>query len=142
LPTRNNTTISPASQKVPFLSKLAFGSGDLGTAITAGVLGFFRLIFMTDVAGLNPALAGAVLLIGRVWDAVNDPIIGTISDRLKTRWGRRRPMFLFGALPFALTFILVFYAPPLDQAGKFIYYIVAGLLFDTFYTIVNVPYTA
>ena len=64
---------APASQKVPFLSKLAFGSGDLGTAITAGVLGFFRLIFMTDVAGLNPALAGAVLLIGRVWDAVNGP---------------------------------------------------------------------
>ena len=51
-------------------------------------------------------------------------------------------MFLFGALPFALTFILVFYAPPFDQTGKFIYYIVAGLLFDTFYTIVNVPYTA
>ena len=130
------------TQKVPFLSKLAFGSGDLGTAITAGVLGFFRLIFMTDVAGLNPALAGAVLLIGRVWDAVNDPIIGTISDRLKTRWGRRRPMFLLGALPFALTFILVFYAPPFDQTGKFIYYVIAGLLFDTFYTVVNVPYTA
>lgn len=130
------------TDKVPLITKLAFGSGDLGTAITAGVLGFFRLIFMTDVAGLNPALAGVVLLIGRAWDAVNDPIIGTLSDRLNTRWGRRRPMFLFGALPFAVAFALVFFAPPFDDAGKFAYFVVVGLLFDTFYTVVNVPYTA
>jgi len=130
------------SEKVPFITKIAFGSGDLGTAITAGILGFFRLIFMTDVAGLNPATAGTILLIGRVWDAINDPIIGTISDRLNTRWGRRRPMFLFGALPLALTFVLLFIVPPFDASGKFWYYVVASFFFDTFYTIVNTPYTA
>jgi len=97
---------------------------------------------MTDVAGLNPATAGTILLIGRVWDAINDPIIGTISDRLNTRWGRRRPMFLFGALPLALTFVLLFIVPPFDASGKFWYYVVASFFFDTFYTIVNTPYTA
>lgn len=97
---------------------------------------------MTDVAGLNPATAGTILLIGRVWDAVNDPIIGTISDRLNTRWGRRRPMFLFGALPLALSFVLLFIVPPFDASGKFWYYVVVSFFFDTFYTIVNTPYTA
>ena len=130
------------SEKVPLITKIAFGSGDLGTAITAGILGFFRLIFMTDVAGLNPATAGTILMIGRVWDAVNDPIIGTISDRLNTRWGRRRPMFLFGALPLALSFVLLFIVPPFDASGKFWYYVVVSFFFDTFYTIVNTPYTA
>ena len=130
------------SEKVPLITKIAFGSGDLGTAITAGILGFFRLIFMTDVAGLNPATAGTILLIGRVWDAINDPIIGTISDRLNTRWGRRRPMFLFGALPLALTFVLLFIVPPFDASGKFWYYVAVSFFFDTFYTIVNTPYTA
>lgn len=130
------------SEKVPLITKIAFGSGDLGTAITAGILGFFRLIFMTDVAGLNPATAGTILLIGRVWDAINDPIIGTISDRLNTRWGRRRPMFLLGALPLALSFVLLFIVPPFDANGKFWYYVVVSFFFDTFYTIVNTPYTA
>jgi GPH family glycoside/pentoside/hexuronide:cation symporter len=128
--------------KVSLRTKLAFGVGDVGTAIIAGVLGFFRLIFMTDVAGLDPALAGLILLIGRFWDAINDPIIGTISDRLRTPWGRRRPMFLFGALPLSITFILMFVVPPFDANGKFWYYVIVSFFFDTFYTVVNTPYAA
>lgn len=137
-----NKPASLLSQKVPFISKLAFGAGDLGTAMTAGILGFFRLFFLTDVAGLPPISAGLVELIIQLWNAINDPIVGALSDRVNTRWGRRRPLMLAGALPMAAFYVLMFVVPPFDITGKVVYYIIIGLLFDTAYTIVNVPYGA
>lgn len=130
------------SEKLSFITKLAYGSGDLGTAITAALRGFFLLFFFTDVARLSPASAALILLIGRVWDAVNDPIVGWLSDRTVTRWGRRRPWLLFGAVPFGLFFFLLWYVPPISDTGKFVYYVVISILLDTVYTIINVPYTA
>lgn len=134
--------VSPAPAKVRLINKLAFGAGDFGPAIAASVIGYFLLIFFTDVAGLRPGLAGLVLLITKAWDAINDPIIGYLSDRVRTRWGRRRPWFLFGAIPFGLAFFLHWLVPPFSEAGKFWYYLGVSLLFDTMFTIVNTPYTA
>ena len=103
----------------------------------------FWLFYLVSVVGLGAEIAGVVILIGRVWDSVNDPLVGMISDRLNTRWGRRRPFLLFGAIPFGLTFFLLFYVPPIQSAtGLGIYYGLAFLLFDTMYTIISVPYTA
>lgn len=65
--------------------KLAYGAGDLGPAITANILVFFLLYFLVNVAGLNPALAGSILLLGNIWDAVNDPMVGVVSDRTQHR---------------------------------------------------------
>lgn len=93
--------------------------------------------------GLNAAVAGTVILVGKLWDGVNDPLVGMISDRLHTRWGRRRPFLLFGALPFGFTFFLIFYSPPIKSTlGLALYYGSTYLLFDTLYTIINVPYAA
>lgn len=130
------------SERVPVITKLAFGMGDVGPAIVSIISSFFLLIFLTDVAGLSPGVAGTILLLTKIWDAVNDPVIGTLSDRIQTRWGRRRPWFLFGAIPFGLCFFLLFQVPPFDVTGKFWYYLIVLLLLDTAYTIVNVPYTA
>ncbi len=137
---------------VPPLSlktKLAYGAGDLGPAITANLLAFFLLIFFTNVAGLNAGLAGSVLMIGKIWDAVNDPMVGMLSDRTRSaRWGRRYPWMLYGAIPFGLTFFLQWLVPRFsenastNQWGLFIYYVLVGIVFNTFYTIVNLPYTA
>lgn len=130
------------SERLSFWTKLAYGSGDLGTAIAAGLRAFFLLIFFTDVARLDPAMAGMILLINRIWDAFNDPFVGWLSDRTVTRWGRRRPWIFAGALPFGLTFFLLWVVPPFGSAGLFIYYVIISLLLDTAYTVVNVPYTA
>lgn len=130
------------SERVPLITKLAFGSGDVGPAIATAIMSFFLLFFFTDVARISPAAAGLILLVSKIWDAVNDPVIGTLSDRVHTRWGRRRPWFLFGAIPFGLTFFLLFLVPPLGETGKVVYFLVVTLMLDTMFTIVNVPYTA
>jgi glycoside/pentoside/hexuronide:cation symporter, GPH family len=137
-----------ALKKLSFATKLAYGAGDLGPAMTANVLGVFLLIFFTNVAGLNAVMAGSVLMIGKVWDAINDPIVGMLSDRTRSRWGRRHPWMLFGAIPFGIIFVLQWLVPHFsdnpetNQWGLFAYYVGIGILFNTFYTIVNLPYTA
>jgi GPH family glycoside/pentoside/hexuronide:cation symporter len=131
-----------ASERLPRLVKLAFGAGDLGPAIVAAINGFFLNAFLLDVAGLRPALAGTIFLITRIWDAVNDPLLGMLSDRTRSRWGRRRPWLLFAAIPFGLFFFLQWQVPPLSDMGKFWYYLIVALLLDTAYTAVNVPYAS
>lgn len=124
-------------------TKLAYGTGDLGPAMVSMIKGFFLLNFLINIAGLSPIAAGSVLLIGKVWDAINDPIVGTLTDRTRTRWGRRRPWLLFGSVPFALAFYLHFIVPSgMSDAGLFWYYVVVGILLDAGFTAVNVPYAA
>lgn len=134
--------------KMNFWTKLAYGAGDLGPAITANVMAFFLLFFFTNVAGLSAGLAGTVLLVGKIWDAVNDPIVGVLSDRTRSRWGRRYPWMLWGALPFGLFYFLHWMVPQFssdpsaNQWGLFWYYVWIGVFFNMAYTMVNLPYTA
>ncbi|PSB23942.1 MFS transporter [Stenomitos frigidus] len=139
---------SPTLDKLSLSTKLAYGAGDLGTAITANILAVFLLIFFTDVAGLGAGLAGSILLIGKVWDAINDPIVGILSDRSHSRWGRRLPWLIVGSVPFGIFFFLQWLVPHFsdnpstNQWGLFWYYVVIAIIFNSFYTIVNLPYTA
>ena len=133
---------TPAREKLTRLAKLAFGAGDLSPAIVAAINGFFLNAFLLDVAGLRPAMAGSIFLIVKAWDAINDPIVGVLTDRTKSRWGRRRPWLLFAAIPFGLFFFLQWLVPPLSDWGKFWYYLVVAILLDAAYTAVNVPYAA
>lgn len=129
-------------------TKLAYGAGDLGTAITANLLIFYLSPFLTDVAGLPPALAGRTQLIGKIWDAVNDPLVGVLSDRTQSKWGRRYPWMILGAVPFGVFFFLQWIVPRFsgniitNQWGLFWYYTLISILFNAFYTVVNLPYTA
>lgn len=129
-------------EKLPLRMKLAFGAGDIGPAIATIIISFFQLFFLTTVAGLRADLAGTILLVAKIWDAINDPIIGWLSDRTRSRFGRRRPWLLFGAVPFGIIFLLQWLVPPFDDTGKFIYYLAMTMLFSIAFTVVNVPYTA
>ncbi len=135
-------TSKPDSEKLSIGAKLAYGVGDLAPAIVSGVNGFLLNAFLLDVVGLHPALVGTIFLLTKIWDAVNDPIIGALTDRTKSRWGRRRPWLLFAALPFGLLFIAQWLAPQWSEAAKFWYYLVVAILLDGAFTAVNVPYSA
>lgn len=132
---------SPAAA-LPRRTKLLFSTGDLSTSIPLAIVMFFQLFFLTDVAGLKPAYAAWAVGLPRLWDAVNDPLFGLISDRIRTRWGRRRVLLLFGAVPLGVCFALMWLVPPLSQVGLAIYYALMFVLFDTAFTVVHVGYNA
>ena len=135
------------TEKLNFTTKLAYGSGDMGPAITANVLVFFLLYFCTNVAGLPAGMAGSILAIGKVSDAINDPIIGVLSDRTRTKWGRRIPWMLWGMIPFGLCFFCLWLVPSFSSDTNinnwclFTYYVIVAILFHLSYTSVNLPYT-
>ncbi|MDY7020589.1 MAG: MFS transporter [Cyanobacteriota bacterium] len=139
-PASPNST--PAAEKLNFFTKLAYGAGDLGTAITANLLAFFLLVFLTNVAGLPAGLAGSIYMIGKISDGINDPIIGVLSDRTVHPWGRRYPWMMFGAIPFGFFFLLQWIVPSTNIWVLFWYYVIVSVFFNLCYTIVNLPYAA
>ncbi|MBG0788682.1 MAG: MFS transporter [Anaerolineaceae bacterium] len=128
--------------KLPFLTKIIYGTGDLGFSMNNSIISSLFPIFMMDVIGLSPALAAVILFVGRSWDYVNDPIVGHLSDRTRSKWGRRRPFLLFGAIPFGLSFVLLWLSPNFSQTGLIIYYSVAYIIYEAMATIVYMPYYA
>ncbi len=122
--------------------KLLYSMGDISMSGPLTIVSFFQLIFLTTVAGLPAAQAGLAIGIGRLWDAINDPLFSIISDKVSSRWGRRRAFLLFGALPLGLAFCLQFLVPAFGVTGKVVYYAVAFIVFDTVYTAVSVSYNA
>jgi len=130
-------------QKLSGRVKWIYGSGDLGFALTNTILSVYLALFLTDVVGVKPAVAALAFFIGSTWDYVNDPIVGYISDRTRTRWGRRRPFLLFGALPMAAAFAVLWWKPPFTSILALgAYYAIAFALFDTAATFVYMPYYA
>lgn len=126
----------------PF-TKLAYGVGDIGFSLTDTTLGVVFLIFLLDVVGLDAGKAALAIFIGKSWDYINDPIVGYIADRTRTRWGRRRPYLLFGFIPFGLAFMMMWYRPPFEDQWAFVaYYALAYFLYDTILTVVSMPYVA
>jgi GPH family glycoside/pentoside/hexuronide:cation symporter len=120
-----------------------YGSGDIGFSLTSTIIGVWFLRYLTDIVGLAPILAGVPILIGKTWDYINDPLIGHISDRTRSKWGRRRPFLLFGALPYGLAFILLWIRPPFENTTWLvIYYSVAYLIYELAATFVYMPYFA
>lgn len=130
------------SEKLPFWTNIIYGSGDFGFSMNNSIITAFFAIFMVTVVGMRPGLVAIILFVGRSWDFVNDLIVGYISDRTRTKWGRRRPFLLFGAIPFGLSFALMWMSPNFSQTGLVIYYSAAYLIYEALATIVYMPYFA
>ncbi len=131
------------SDRLPVRTKLMYGAGDIGFSLTSTIIGAWFLRYLTDVVGLSPFLAAVPILVGKTWDYINDPLIGHLSDRMRSRWGRRRPFLLFGALPYGLAFVLLWIKPPLESTTALvIYYCVAYIIYELAATLVYMPYFA
>lgn len=135
--------MSQAHTPLSLKEKICYGIGDVANGLAVSSVALWFLKYLTDVAGLQAVYAGLAIAIGRVWDAVTDPLMGWIADHTDTRWGKRRPYLLFGALPYALAFFSLWIVPEFtDQVHLFAYVTVTLILFNTFLTVVFVPYTS
>ena len=128
--------------------KIGYGVADFGGNLFFTATAFVLLNYLTDTVGLSAALAGIALMVGRIWDAFYDPIIGYISDRTKTKMGRRRPFMLGGAIPLFIAMIIMFTNPSLvmgagiSQTVLFVYTMIVYIILCTAYSTVNIPYSS
>ena len=132
-----------AERRLTVKEKLGFGIFDLGGNMLFTLMSFWALKYLTDTVGIAAAWAGAAVMIGKAWDAVTDPMMGFISDRTLSRWGRRRIYLLFGAVPMCLTMVFFFTSPQyLPQSMHIVWAVIALMLLNTASTVTNVPYAS
>jgi GPH family glycoside/pentoside/hexuronide:cation symporter len=123
--------------------KWAYGSGDLSFSLITTIIGAYFAIFLTDVVGIPAGVAALAIFIGGTWDYLNDPLAGHLSDRTRTRWGRRRPFLLFGAVPLVLVFSLMWWRPPFEGSLALgAYFTVVYIVYEIAATFVYMPYFA
>lgn len=135
-------TTNGTTKKLSVGEKVGYGLGDTASNLFFQTFMIYLLFFYTDVFGISAAAAGTMLLVTRLWDTVNDPIVGVLADRTNSRWGKFRPYILWGAVPFAIAGVLTFTTPELDPVPKLIYaYVTYGVMMMV-YTVVNIPYSA
>jgi len=130
------------NQKLKLKEKIGYGFGDFASSMFWKLFSMFLMIFYTDVYGISPAAVGTMFLLTRIWDSVNDPLMGIICDRTNTKKGKFRPYLLWVAVPFAVVAVLTFSTPDLGTIGKLIYAYITYTLMMMVYTAINVPYSS
>lgn len=131
-----------ATMRLSIKEKIGYGFGDLASVLYWQTITAYLLYFYTDVFGITAAAAGTMILISRLWDGVNDPMMGIISDRTNTRQGKFRPYLLWFSIPLAIVGVLAFSTPDLSSSGKLIYAYITFILLMMLYTAVNIPYSS
>lgn len=125
-----------------FKEKVAYGFGDLASVLYWQTFMLYFTYFYTDVFLIPASVAATMFLVTRVFDGINDPIMGMIADRTRTRWGKFRPYLLWLAIPLAVSGVLVFTTPNFGESGKIIWAYSTFILVMLLYTAINIPYTA
>lgn len=126
--------------KISSFEKFSYGLGCFGQNLVYGLMSSYLMIFYTDNFGLAAATVGTLFLLARIWDAVIDPIIGVLVDRVNTKWGKFRPFILFGGILAGLLTILCFFNPNIGSTGKIIYAYLTYIIWGTAYGVMDVPY--
>ncbi len=135
--------IMKSSDRLSLSLKIFYLFGDIGISMCVATVAFFMLFFYSDVAHIDPAVVGTMLLLGKIWDAINDPLFGWISDRTKSRYGRRKIYLLFGTIPLGIAFALLWYIPKgLSGTLVIAWLLVTFFLYFTSITVVSVSYYA
>ena len=132
----------PTIAKLSLAEKAGYSLGDGAANFVFMTMILFQLNFYTDTLGITAAAAGTLLLVGRLWDAFFDPMMGVLADRTNTRWGKFRPWVLWTAVPWGIAMVLAYSAPDLSAAGKIIYACLTNALLMTLYSANNTPYSA
>jgi glycoside/pentoside/hexuronide:cation symporter, GPH family len=134
--------MAASTQKLSFFEKAGYSMGDAAANFVFQTMILFQLNFYTDTMGISAAAAGSLLLVGRLWDAFFDPMMGTMADRTNPRWGKFRPWVLWTALPWGVAMVLAYTNPGLGMSGTIIYACLTNILLMTLYSANNTPYSA
>ena len=129
-------------EKLTLKTRVGYGIGDIAICLYWSGVGLYLLYFYTDVVGISPSLAGLIYGIGMFWDAITDPFMGYVAERTRTKWGVYRPYLLFGNIPLALSFVLLFWVPPFEGTILFFFLLFANILHRTCFTLVSVPFSS
>jgi GPH family glycoside/pentoside/hexuronide:cation symporter len=138
--TPSSATFSGA--KLSVVEKIGYGLGDTASNILYQAWSFFLAKFYTDVFGISPKHAATMFLVTRIWDTINDPIMGMIADRTKTRWGKFRPYLLWVGVPYGVLVWAMFVTPNWGDNAKIIYAYATYILATMAYTAINIPYSS
>lgn len=126
--------------KLSFREKYSYGIGALGKDLAYAIVSTYLMFYFTDVVGLHPAYVGTLFLVARLWDAVNDPMMGMIVDNTRTKWGKFRPWIMIGTLLNAAVIAFMFRKPDLEGSALYAYYSVMYILWGMTYTVMDIPY--
>ena len=131
-----------SESKLPVRNYVGYAMGDMAGVLTFGTIGAFLQMFYTDILHISLASITVLMMVARIWDAVNDPMCGALIDSRKpTKYGRFRPYVLYFSVPLALAFVATFYkVPGLSEKGYLIYAYITYILYGMMYTAVNIPY--
>ena len=130
------------TERLSFVEKAGYSLGDAAANFVFMTMILFQLSFYTDTLGITAAAAGTMLLVGRLWDAFFDPMMGVVADRTNTRWGKFRPWVLWTALPWGVVMVLAYTTPDFATTGKVLWAGVTNILLMTLYSANNTPYSA
>lgn len=130
------------TEKLRLKEKIGYGFGDMASSMFWKIFGMYLLFFYTDIFGLPAAAVGTMFLITRIWDTLFDPVVGVISDRTRSKWGKFRPYLLWFALPFGVIGTLMFITPSFGTTGKLVYAYLTYSLMMMVYSMINVPYAS
>jgi len=136
------STVRSTAHSLTVGNKLGYGAGDFAFNLAYQTTMFYLMYFFTDVFVIGAAAAGSIFLFSKLWDAVSDPLMGVICDHTRSRWGNKRPYLLFGTVPLAVTFFLLFASPAVPDNLKVLYGYASFIIFCTAITVVNIPYGA
>lgn len=130
------------TDKVTLKEKIGYGLGDAASSMFWKLFGMYLLFFYTDIFGIEAGIVGTMFLVTRIWDSLFDPVVGVISDRTETKWGKFRPYLLWVAIPFGLMGVLTFTTPDFSVTGKIVYAYITYSLMMMIYSLINVPYAS
>ena len=143
-PTQKVTNVDKSLYiKIPLYKKVMYNCGDVANSCSWGFVAAFLVIFYTDVFKIDPKAITLMIFIARLWDGINDPLVGILADKTHTRWGKYRPWILFSMVPLGICTVLTFWAHPnFSPAGKITYAFITYFMLSLFNTTSSVPHAS